>query len=261
MRSIRRGGYHSQASKLGSGGSRARTATSATWATGCAQDEDRAGQELKAGSGSNVTSLAGRVDASAYPSGHSDIVALMVMEHQAEMHNLLTRANYRTRLALRDEEAMNATLGRDTGQRSEGTRERIKSACEPALRYLLFTDEQVLADPVKGTSAFAEDFEARGARDRLGRSLREFDLKRRLFKYPLSYLIYSEQFDALPPDAKDYLYHRLWDVLNGKDDSGDLSHLKRSTRPLAGGSRLARPSSRAGGPIGKPPADAASRRL
>jgi hypothetical protein len=196
----------------------------------CADDEDRAADELKKGPGSNVTSLAGRFDASDYPGAHSDIVALMVMEHQAEGHNLLTRANYQTRLALRDEEAMNAALARGAGERSESTRERIKAACEPLLRYMLFADEQPLSDPVKGTSTFADEFEARGPRDKLGRSLREFDLERRLFKYPLSYLIYSEQFDALPADAKNYLYRRLWDVLRSDDDGGDVEHIRRSTR-------------------------------
>jgi hypothetical protein len=195
----------------------------------CADDEDQAAEALKKGPGSNVTSLEGRFDASSYLSAHSDIVALMVMEHQAEAHNLITRANYQTRLALRDEAAMNATLGR-TGERTDGTRERIKAACEPLLRYLLFADEQVLSDPVKGSSTFAADFEARGPRDKLGRSLRELDLERRLFKYPLSYLVYSEQFDALPPDAKDYLYRGLWDVLNSEDEGSEFSHLKRSTR-------------------------------
>jgi hypothetical protein len=196
----------------------------------CVEDEDRAGEELRAGPGSNVTTLTGRFDTAAYLSGNSDIVALMVMEHQAEMHNLLTRANYQTRLALRDEEAMNAALGRPSGERSDTTRVRIKAACEPVLRYMLFADENLLTDPVKGTSTFAADFESRGPRDKLGRSLREFDLDRRLFKYPLSYLIYSEQFDGLPPDAKDYLYRRLWDVLGGRDDDAAFSHLKRSTR-------------------------------
>ena len=60
--------------------------------------------------------------------------------------------------------------------------------------------------------------------------MREFDLKRRLFKYPLSYLIYSSQFDALPAEVKDYVYRRLWDVLNGADPTGDFSHLSPRTR-------------------------------
>jgi hypothetical protein len=195
----------------------------------CVADENDPDKELEAGAGSNVTTLADRFDTSTYLSAYSDIVALMVMEHQAEVHNLITRAGYQTRLALRDEAAMNAVLGRGSGERSPGTAERIKAACEPLLRSMLFANEHLLTDPVKGTSPFAAEFEARGPRDRLGRSLREFDLERRLFKYPLSYLVYSEQFDALPQEAKDYLYRRLWDVLGGREDAG-FDHLKRSTR-------------------------------
>ena len=41
-------------------------------------------------------------------------------------------------------------------------------------------------------------------------ALREFDLKQRLFKYPCSYLIYTESFDALPPSVKERIYRRLW---------------------------------------------------
>ena len=48
---------------------------------------------------------------------------------------------------------------------------------------------------------------------------REFDLRRRLFKYPCSYMIYTPAFDALPPAAKSAVYSRLWEVLSGKDMS------------------------------------------
>jgi hypothetical protein len=62
---------------------------------------------------------------------------------------------------------------------------------------------------MQGTSGFAEAFAARGPRDPKGRSLRDFDLRTRLFKYPCSCLIYSESFEALPEPAKTYVYHRL----------------------------------------------------
>jgi hypothetical protein len=197
----------------------------------CAADEDSSPEAaFKAGVGANVTILAGRFDSGPYLSGHSDIVALMVMEHQAGMHNLLTRANYQTRIALRDEGAMNAALGRPGGGHSDSTAARVASACEPVLKYMLFAHEAALSDPVKGTSDFRTVFESRGPVDHAGRSLRQFDLNRRLFKYPLSYLIYSAQFDGLPAEAKDYLYRRLWQILNGQDETGDFSHVKRSAR-------------------------------
>ena len=178
--------------------------------------------------GFNVTDLSGRFDTSAYPRPGSDVVALMVLAHQAQMHNLLTRANYQTRLALRDEAAMNESLGQPSKEHSQTTLNRIRDAGEPLVRYMLFCDEAPLGK-VEGAGEFDKDFEARGPRDQQGRSLRDLDLKRRLFKYPCSYLIYSEQFDALPGPVKDYLYRRLWDVLNGRDDGGgdggDFSHL------------------------------------
>jgi hypothetical protein len=194
-------------------------------------DESRPDLSLDRDAGANVTDLSGKFDASAYAAPGSDIVALLVLEHQAETHNLLTRASYQARLALRDEEAMNRALGRPGGHRSETTTSRIESAGEALVRHMLFVDEPVLTDPVEGTSSFAEEFESRGPRDAMGRSLRELDLKRRLFRYPCSYLIYSESFDALPAEVRDYVYKRLWQVLTSDDDeAGDFSHLKRSQR-------------------------------
>jgi hypothetical protein len=180
--------------------------------------------------GANVTDLSKKIDVSKYPSPGSDLVALMVLEHQAETHNVLARANADARAALRDEATMNQALGRPTGYRSETTTGRIKSAGEALVRQFLFADEPELVDPIEGTSGFAADFESKGPRDSMGRSLRQLDLKRRVFRFPLSYLIYSESFDALPGDMKDYVYRRLWDVLNGAEESGDFAHLKRSSR-------------------------------
>jgi hypothetical protein len=182
--------------------------------------------------GANLADLAGKVDTSMYLGRGSDIVALMVFTHQAQTHNLLTRANYQTRIALRDEEAMNASLGRQPepgDHHSESTMNRIKDAGEPLVRQMLFCDEAALGKIV-GAGAFDREFEARGPHDSRGRTLRELDLKRRLFRYPCSYLIYSAQFDALPSPVKDYVYRRLWEVLSGADRGDDFSHLTSSTR-------------------------------
>jgi len=178
----------------------------------------------------NVTNLDRYFKTSPYLTPHSDIVALMVMEHQTEMHNRLTRANMQTRIALRDEAEFNKALGRPADYRSDSTLSRIKNAGEPVVRYMLFCEEAPLSDPLKGTSGFAEEFAKRGPRDGKRRSLRDFDLKRRLFAYPCSYLIYSEAFDALPAPAKDYVMRRLWEVLSGKDASKEFAHLSTADR-------------------------------
>jgi hypothetical protein len=67
-------------------------------------------------------------------------------------------------------------------------------------------------------------------RDSQGRSLRDFDLTRRLFRYPLSYVIHSPAFAALPSDVKGLLYKRLNEVLTGADTSEDFAHLVAADR-------------------------------
>jgi hypothetical protein len=180
--------------------------------------------------GQNVTDLKRLLPTSAYLTPHSDIVALMVMEHQTEMHNRITRANMQTRLALYDERELNKALNKTNEPRLELTIRRIRSACEPLVQYMLFSGETKLTDKVQGTSDFAREFEARGPRDDRKRSLRDFDLQARLFAYPCSYLIYSEAFEQLPVEAKDYVYQRLWDILTGKDSSKDFGHLSAADR-------------------------------
>jgi hypothetical protein len=178
----------------------------------------------------NVTDLGKRFRTSAYLTPHSDLVALMVLEHQAELHNRISRAGFQTRLALYEEAELNKALGRPAGAHSDLTERRIQSACEPLVKYLLFSGEAKLTEPVKGTSGFAEEFVQRGPRDGRGRSLRELDLRTRLFRYPCSYLIYSEAFDGLPAAAKEYVWQRLWDVLGGADTGDAFAHLAEGDR-------------------------------
>ena len=88
--------------------------------------------------------------------------------------------------------------------------------------------------PVAGTSDFAKEFAERGPFDKRGRSLRQFDLSTRLFKYPCSYLVYSKVFAALPKEVKDYVLRRLHEVLTGKDTSEAFAHLLQNLSPETG---------------------------
>ena len=83
---------------------------------------------------------------------------------------------------------------------------------------------------VRGTSGFAEEFASRGPWDDDGRSLREFDLEGRLFRYPLSFLVHSDAFDALPDVARRMFAGRLVAVLSGADTSPDFAHLEPEDR-------------------------------
>jgi hypothetical protein len=180
--------------------------------------------------GQNITSLKNFLDPSAYLTPHSDIVALMVLEHQAEAHNLLARAGIQTTLALHDLALLNKELGHAPDYYSETTDRRIKSVADPLVRYLLFSGEAKLTDKIQGTSTFAGDFAKKGPRDAKGRSLREFDLERRLFKYPCSYLIYSEAFEQLPKTVKAFVYQQMHDVLTDHHYGGGFGHLSAGDR-------------------------------
>ena len=155
----------------------------------------------------NLTSLSRKFDATGYLSAVSDIVALMTFEHQTQMTNLMTRINWEQR------------MGRSTAE-----------DIEAMVEYMLFVDEAPLRDPVEGVSTFTETFPERGPRDRMGRSLRDFDLKTRLFRYPLSYMIYSAEFNALPSAVKQSVYGRLDQILSGRDESGKFDKLSASDR-------------------------------
>jgi hypothetical protein len=196
-------------------------------------DPDRPGQKERS-LGSDLKDLKGTIDSARYLSASSDVVALLVLEHQTRMHNLLTQANYETRLAL--------AQGGQSAPLSDETRARIQQAGERLLEYMLFRREAPLDGPVQGTTHFAAEFARSGPRDSRGRSLRELQLKTRLFRYPCSYLVYSPAFDGLPQEMKNYLWIRLEQILNGREpnepyvsmaecDRAAVMEILRDTKP------------------------------
>jgi hypothetical protein len=150
----------------------------------------------------NLSDLRSRFDTSDYLSPHSDVVALLVFNHQLRMMNLLTRIGWQARTLAHNGRSEAAIL---TGLRDIATE---------TVDYMLFVDEAPLSG-VSGTSGFAQSFSKRGPRDSKGRSLRDLDLRQRLFTHPCSYMIHSEAFEQLPLTAKRAIYARLWDVLSG----------------------------------------------
>jgi len=160
-----------------------------------------------------ITSVEGLFDTNGYRTLSSDVVAHLVLTHQVGMTNLLTRAGWEARAA---DPVLHPSFAQTAGQDARIAAVMTGIASE-VVDYLLFVDETKLTDRIRGGSGFAERFSTKGPRDRKGRSLYEFDLSRRLMKYPCSYLIYSPAFDALPPLAKDPIYKRLWDVLSGQE--------------------------------------------
>ena len=188
--------------------------------------EDVDPASLAAAENQNLTHLEDRLETDRYLSPHSDIVALMVLEHQTQLHNLLTSAGYQARIAMHQQEAMSGLTGDDPRKPSESTLRRFEYASMQILEYLLFVDEARLQARVRGTSTFSGEFQRLGPRDRQGRSLRDLELTRRMFKYPCSYLIYSEAFDGLPAAFKEHLYGRLLAILTGNEAGKKFSSLE-----------------------------------
>jgi len=174
-------------------------------------------------------------DPAAYLAPGSDQVALLVLTHQAQMHNLITLTNYQTRLALFALQKADPGVSADTPLEAlpENTRRQIQKPADQLLHHLLFVNETALGLDAKQAikaSPFAREFSAQGVRDSKGRSLRDFDLHDHIFKYPCSYLVYNAAFDTLPEPAKGYIYHRLLLILNGQDQGAEFAGLSADSR-------------------------------
>ena len=154
-----------------------------------------------------LESVAGEFDAARYPSPYSDVVAHLVLNHQVAMADLLIRLGWEARIAAR---------GAAPGQTAE-LPARVRELANELVDYLLFVDEAPLPGKVEGSSGFAREFSAKGPRDSQGRSLRDLELEQHLFRYPCSYMIYTEAFDALPNPAKAAVYERMWEILSGRE--------------------------------------------
>jgi hypothetical protein len=161
-------------------------------------------------------SVEGQFDLKGYPTPYSDVVPLLVIAHQTNMTNLITRTGWEARLAAR--------------QPSADANARVNDAAKDLVDYMLFVDEAPLVGPVRGGAGFAEVFVAQGPRDGKGRSLRELDLRRRLFRYPCSYMIYTPAFDGLPEKARTAIYQRMWQVLSGQEKDKKYARLSSADR-------------------------------
>ncbi|HEY4191916.1 MAG TPA: hypothetical protein VGM46_04665 [Mesorhizobium sp.] len=165
--------------------------------------------ELPMIEGQNVTDLSGRFDTHQTLQPGSDIVALMTLEHQNGFANRVAMLN----------------------ARAAGSQAELDKAIDEIVANMTFADEVPLPSPVKGTSSFTDTFPKRGPRDAQGRSLRDFDLKTRLFRYPLSYMVYSASFDSLNPAVKTKLWRRLYDRLRATPDGAAAIAILAATKP------------------------------
>jgi hypothetical protein len=144
-----------------------------------------------------------------YPSANSDIVSLLVFDHQARAINLISRLNWEARVA--------ASEGREAAP--DGTVRRLATELAD---YLLFAGEAPAPVPLTPRLGFAARLERTTPKDRQGRSFGQLLLTTRLFRYPCSYMVYSEAFDGLPAAVKTAIYSRMIDTLSSDAASSRL---------------------------------------
>ena len=215
--------------------------------------------------GANVTHLDKFFDTKRYPTNSSDIVALLVLEHQTAMQNTITRAGMSCRRMLEYQEALLREL-KETSTNElayDSVRSVFASAVRDIVDDLLFYKEAVLPEGLQGSPAFQQAFRANAPRAVNGQSLKDFSLEGFLFQNRCSYLIYSDSFLALPPQLKRRIYARLREVLMaaqsesryaylGGDERGRIARILQETHPefrtfLAANAPGAAPKIRNGG--------------
>jgi hypothetical protein len=163
----------------------------------------------------NLQTLDSLVNLDKYLRPTSDIVALLVLEHQVEVQNAITRLNYDSRTRLAQDPLDPAALDTLT---------------QPLLDSLFMAHEAALSAPITGSSEYAENFVKRGPVDSQGRSLRDFDLQTRTFRYPLSYLVYSDAITALADPVREHLFARIRAVLESAPGAPEYPHLSTDQR-------------------------------
>ncbi len=171
----------------------------------------------------NIDTLDELFDTRPYLTDKSDVVALLVLQHQETVQNLLTRVNFEVRNAL-------ARAGNKPSALAAQRRQELQGFMDELAKAMLFGDAVAYTDGIRGNSGFDRWFQGQGTRDAQGRSLRELDLKTRLFRYPLSFLVYSAAFDALPDYARDYVFGRFAAVLQGRDASDTYAFMSATDK-------------------------------
>jgi hypothetical protein len=151
-----------------------------------------------------------------YLSRSSDISALLLFDHEVRAINLLTRLNWESRIA------SSADGGIATGA--------VKRRIDELVNYLLFVREVPPSSPLTPPGGLADRVESKTPKDRRGRSFGQLDLVNRLLRYPCSYMVYSEAFDALPPVVKQAVYRRMIDVLSSNGTRADPARVSVDDR-------------------------------
>lgn len=182
---------------------------------------ERDGQLEFSVSASRPADLTGFVPRALLPVATSDVVALLVFEHQLAMQNSLLRAAQTVRQILETQPAPDRPTSADA---------RFAPAVEDVLDHLLFREAASLPDGITGSDSFKRAFATGAPRSPAGHTLKDFSLRGRLFAHRCSFLIHSESFHALPSALRQAILARLQTVLHDDDPHGRYAYLARDER-------------------------------
>jgi hypothetical protein len=149
----------------------------------------------------------------------SDILPHLVHEHQIGFENRLVRGIYIVRQLKHDRKGM---LG--SAEQAE-----IDAWSQDFARYVLFADEAKFPrEGIEGDPAYVRDFLEGRITSKRGLSLKDFDLKTRLFKHRCSFMLYTDTWEHAPKEIKDRVYYRMAEAL--RDAQPSMPHLATEER-------------------------------
>ncbi|MEN9652673.1 MAG: hypothetical protein RL303_393 [Verrucomicrobiota bacterium] len=180
----------------------------------------------------NLAALTDMADTRRYLLKTSDVIPLLMHDHQVHMHNVLSTAGQETRIALHRWPGMREILGLPVDAPPQGSCLVVfDNQAEKIVDALLFRDEAAWpAGGVGGDGVFAAAYARTRKADPQGRSLRDLDLRTRLFRYRCSPLIYSESFAGLPKPLRDLTLLRLSAGLRAYPPGPGFGHLPEAER-------------------------------
>jgi len=157
-----------------------------------------------------------------YPVETSDILPHLLHEHQVGFVNRVVEAGYRARTALFLSNGNKITPAQEA---------ELDEQAKIVTRYLLFADEVPLpGGGVDPDATYKTDFLADRRATSEGLSLKDLDLKTRLFKHRCSYMIYSAIFQELPGVLKNRVYQRLKAALKETPANEEFKYLPAAER-------------------------------
>lgn len=171
--------------------------------------------------------LRGKIDTTNYLRATSDVVALMVLEHQCRAHNLLTAASMNYRRAAFLGNQINPGNNPD---HSSASRVADSAAAEIVEWFLFRGEADQGEDGAEGDADFQKEFEASIPHTKDRESLADFQLNGHLFKHRCSYMIYSEAFRTLPEPVKTRVMAGLKKILTAPNSDDAHPEMKLPER-------------------------------